>query len=79
MTNWPVAARALKMIGYGLALFAVGCAIFWRFAWPLWLCLAASALLLVRLNLAERLPRDKRTALADLVLLTPLLALLLWR
>jgi hypothetical protein len=79
MTNWPVAARALQIIGYGLALFAVGCAIFWRFAWPLWLCLAASSLLLVKLNLAERLPRDNRTALADLVLLTPLLALLLWR
>jgi hypothetical protein len=76
MTGWPMAARALKTIGYGIALFAVGCAIFWRFAWPLWLCLAASALLLVRLNLAERLPRDHRTALADLVLLTPLLALL---
>ncbi len=39
-----------------------------------WFCLAASALLLVRLNLAGRLPRDNRTALADLVLLTPLLA-----
>jgi hypothetical protein len=80
MTSWPVAARALKIIGYGIALFAVGCAIFWRFAWPLWFCLAASALLLVRLNLTGRLPRDNRTALADLVLLTPLLALLvLWR
>ena len=79
MTSWPVAARALKTIGYGVMLIAVGCAIFWRFAIPLWLCLAASALLLARLNLAERLPRDNRTALADLVLLTPLLALLFLR
>ena len=77
MTGWPMAARALKTIGYGLALLALGLAVLWRFALPLWLCLAGSAFLLVRLNLAEELPRDRRTALADLVLLTPLLALLL--
>jgi hypothetical protein len=76
MTSWPVAARALKMVGYGLALLAIGLGIFWRFAFPLWICIAVSALLLVRLNLAERLPRDNRTALADLVLLTPLFAFL---
>ncbi|CAN5436561.1 hypothetical protein BH18VER2_BH18VER2_06940 [soil metagenome] len=75
MTSWPMAERALKTVGYGLALVALACALFWRFAFPLWLCLAVSALLLVRLNLAGRLPRDHRTALADLVLLTPLLAL----
>lgn len=75
MTGWPVAARALKTVGYGIMLFAVGCAVFWRFALPLWFCLAASAFLLVRLNLADGLPRDNRTALADLALLTPLLAL----
>ena len=76
LTGWPAAARALQTIGYGLALAALVCALFWRFAaFPLWFCLAASALLLVRLNLADGLPRDHRTALADLVLLTPLLAL----
>ena len=75
MTGWPMAERALKTVGYGLALVALACALFWRFAFPLWLCLAVSALLFVRLNLAERFPRDHRTALADLVLLTPLLAL----
>jgi hypothetical protein len=75
MTRWPLAARALKTIGYGIALAAVVCAVFWRFAFPLWLCLAASSLLLVRLNLGERFLRDRRTALADLVLLTPLLAI----
>lgn len=76
MTGWPMAARALKLIGYAIALAVIGFAIFWRFAFPLWLCLAASALFLVRLNLSDRLPRDSRTALADLVLLTPLLVLL---
>jgi hypothetical protein len=78
--GWPAVARALKPIGYALAVVALGCSIFWRFAFPLWFCFAASAFLLVRLNAAERLPRDSRTALADLVLLTPLAVLLfsLW-
>jgi hypothetical protein len=75
LTGWPAVAGALKSIGYGIALAALVCAIFWRFALPLWLCLGVSALLLVRLNLAPHLSRDSRTALADLVLLTPLLAL----
>jgi hypothetical protein len=76
MTGWPMAARALKLIGYAIILAAIGFALFWRFASPLWLCLAVSAFLLVRLNLSDRLPRDSRTALADLVLLTPLVVLL---
>lgn len=76
LTGWPAVAGALQPIGYGIALVALVCAFFWRFAtFPLLFCLAASALLLVRLNLAKSLPRDHRTALADLVLLTPLLAL----
>ncbi len=75
LTGWPAVAGVLQPIGYGIAVAALACGIAWRFAFPLWLCLGASALLLVRLNLAERLPRDTRTALADLVLLTPLLAL----
>ncbi len=76
MTSWPLAARALKTIGYALTLVALCFAAFWRFASPLWLCLAGSAFLLVRLNLSDHLQRDRRTALADLVLLTPLAALL---
>lgn len=76
VTGWPAVAHVLKPIGYALALVALGCAIFWRFAFPLWLCLAVGALLLVRLNAVERLQRDSRTALADLVLLTPLAVLL---
>lgn len=76
LTGWPAVAGALQPIGYGIALVALGCAFFWRFAtFPLLFCLAASALLLVRLNLTHSLPRDYRTALADLVLLTPVLAL----
>jgi hypothetical protein len=76
MTSWPVAARALQIIGYALTLGAIGFGIFWHFAWPLWICIGVSALLLVRLNLSDDLARDNRTALADLVLLTPLAALL---
>ncbi|MGI8957036.1 MAG: hypothetical protein ACR2II_09005 [Chthoniobacterales bacterium] len=75
LTGWPAVAGAFRPIGYGIALVAIGCAFFWHLAtFPLLFCLAASALLLVRLNLAHSLPRDHRTALADLVLLTPLLA-----
>ncbi len=76
VTGWPAVARALKPIGYSLALVALVLSVFWRHAFPLWFCLAASALFLVRLNTAEDVARDNRTALADLVLLTPLAVLL---
>ncbi len=76
LTSWPAVARAFKLIGYAIALAALIFAVFWRFAFPLGLCLAASALFLVRLNGAQDLSRDGRTALADLVLLTPLVVLL---
>lgn len=75
LTGWPAVARVFPPIGYALALAALVLVAFWRFAFPLWLCLAASAFLLVRLDLAPGLPRDNRTALADLVLLTPLIVL----
>jgi hypothetical protein len=75
LTGWPAVAGALQPIGYAIALAALVFAVFWRFAFPLGLCLALSALLLVRLNVARKLPRDNRTALADLVLLTPLVVL----
>lgn len=77
LTGWPMFARALKPLGLGLVVVALVLAVVWRFAAPLWICLAASALLLVRLRSAAALPRDNRTALADLVLLTPLFVLLL--
>ena len=55
-------------------------ALAWRFAAPLWICLAVSAALLIWLQGATDLRRDNRTALADLVLLTPLVALAFsWR
>ncbi len=76
VTGRPAAASLLRPIGYALALAALGFAIFWRFAFPFCLCLGISALLLVRLNAGGHLPRDSRTALADLVLLTPLAVLL---
>ena len=76
LTGWPGVARALRPIGYALAFASLVFAAFWRSTWPLGFCLAASALLLVRLNVVRELPRDNRTALADLVLLTPLVVLL---
>jgi len=75
LTGWPAVAGALRPLGYGIALASLVFAIFWRFAFPLGLCLLVSALLLVWLNRATSLTRDSRTALADLVLLTPLVVL----
>jgi hypothetical protein len=77
LTGWPAAERVFKPLGLLLAGATLVIAVFWRFAAPLWLCLAASALLLVWLNGATYLERDHRTALADFVLLTPLPFLLL--
>ena len=77
LTSWPAVVGVFKPLGLLLASAALVIAAFWRFAAPLWLCLAASALLLVWLNGATHLERDRRTALADLVLLMPLIVLLL--
>ncbi len=76
LTGWPSTERALRPLGLFIVAMALVLMIVWRFAAPLWLCLAASALLLNRLQTATSLPRDNRTALADLVLLTPLVVLL---
>ncbi len=75
LTGWPAFARTLKPLGLTLTAAALVLAVVWRFAAPLWVCLAVSTLLLLRLHSATSLPRDNRTALADLVLLTPLLCL----
>lgn len=77
LTGWPGVERALRPLGLFIVATALVLALLWRFALPLWLCLAASALLLNRLRAARSLPRDNRTALADLVLLTPL-CVMLW-
>jgi hypothetical protein len=80
LTGWPSVAHALKPIGFGIIMASLVLALAWRFAAPLWICLAISAALLVWLQGAANLPRDNRTALADLVLLTPLVALsFTWR
>jgi hypothetical protein len=44
-------------------------------AGPIFACVTVSALSLMSLD-SEKIDRDQRTAMADLVLLTPLLALL---
>ncbi len=76
LTGWPAVAGALKPFGFFIAAFSLVLAVVWRFAAPLWICLAVSALLLIWLHNGSNLRRDNRTALADLVLLTPLLVLL---
>jgi hypothetical protein len=76
LTGWPGVTRVLKPIGLALVAVALVLAVVWRFAAPLWICLAVSALLLNWLHAADNIPRHHRTALADLVLLTPLLVLL---
>ena len=77
LTGWPAVARALKPFGLFIVVLSLVLVLAWRFAAPLWICLAASALLLIWLHSAEHLRRDHRTALADLVLLTPVLVWLL--
>jgi hypothetical protein len=57
----------------GLAAFVVGLG--FRFAPPMFGCIGVSALLLMWLNASCSSGTDQRTALADLVLLTPVLAL----
>ena len=68
---FPIALVALTIASYALCLvdFQLG---------PLAICLASSAVLLALLHLA-RLSRDERVALADLVLLTPLIFFLVER
>ncbi|HEX3816841.1 MAG TPA: hypothetical protein VHW03_00975 [Chthoniobacterales bacterium] len=80
LTGWPSVALALKPIGFGIVVASLVLALAWWFALALWVCLAVSAALLVWLHGATNLSRDNRTALADLVLLTPIFALLVsWR
>jgi hypothetical protein len=77
-TRYPGLARHLGKFSIALA---VGCglsAVVFRNAAPIFGCASLSALLLAFLDfLRERFGRDQRTALADLVLLTPLLASLI--
>jgi hypothetical protein len=73
-TRWPGAQLYAQLALVVIALVAAVFALLHRQLWVLGACLGLSALLLFLLHLV-RLPEDERSALADLVLLTPLLFL----
>jgi hypothetical protein len=76
-TRYPGLDPYLGKILSALALSAGGAALVYREAAPIFACVSLSSLLLALLDSnRERIGRDQRTALADLVLFTPLLALL---
>jgi hypothetical protein len=76
-TRYPDLERHFGKLSLVLALSSGLMAIFYRNAASIFGCVSMSALLLAVLDsLREKISRDQRTALADLVLLTPLLALL---
>jgi hypothetical protein len=76
MTRWPTLG---KYVGISAVIFSTFCLIvaqFFSAESRLFYCTATSAALLALLDLLRKLiPHDDRTALADLVLLTPLLLL----
>jgi hypothetical protein len=75
-TRYPGLDRHLGKLLSTLALSAGGAALVYREAAPILACVSVSALLLGWLDSNRgKISRDQRTALADLVLLTPLLAL----
>jgi hypothetical protein len=74
-TRHPKIARHVRTISLVLALTAFGLAILFPLALPILVCIGASASLLMGLDASASLASDQRSALADLVLLTPLLAL----
>ena len=73
-TRHPGIARASGWIALALGVAAFGMAILFHLAAPLFACLSVSAFLLAWLN-SEEDDVDRRTALADLVLLTPIIPL----
>lgn len=76
-TRYPSLDRHLGKLLSALALSSGVAAIIYRESAPILGCVSASSFLLALLDLNRgRLGRDQRTALADLVLLTPLFALL---
>jgi hypothetical protein len=75
-TRHPGFARQVGRICGGLALASFLMAIVYRQTALIFGCVGASALLLAFLNaLSKKIDADQRTALADLVLLTPILPL----
>jgi len=76
-TRYPDLHQHLGKFAIAFALASGLAAIIWRDAAPVLVCVCASSLLLALLDSFRwKIGRDQRTALADLVLLTPLLALL---
>ena len=76
-TRYPGLERYLRRFAIGLALASGAAAIVSREAAPILGCVSVSSLGLLLLDCwRQTVDRDQRTALADLVLLTPLLALL---
>ena len=74
-TRYPGLDRHLGRSSLALALGSLVAAIAYPGAGPIFACVSVSALCLMSLD-SRKIDRDQRTAMADLVLLTPLLALL---
>ena len=76
-TRYPSVQRQLGKIALALALASFLGAMFYRDAALIFGCVSASTLLLALLDfLGGAIDQDQRTALADLVLLTPLVVLI---
>ena len=75
-TRHPRLTRYVGKICVGLALTVLALAVFFRADALVFVCLATSAFLLAWLNRSSVGGDDSRTALADLVLLTPLIGLI---
>jgi hypothetical protein len=76
-TRYPSLDGYLGIVSIALALGSGVTAMIYREAAPIFACVSVSSFLLASLDsFREKIGRDQRTALADLVLLTPLLALL---
>jgi hypothetical protein len=75
-TRHPRLTRYVGKICVGLALTVLALGVFFRADALVFVCLATSAFLLAWLNRSSVGGDDSRTALADLVLLTPLIVLL---
>ncbi|MEY2558386.1 MAG: hypothetical protein QOE34_1811 [Verrucomicrobiota bacterium] len=76
-TRYPTLERHLGKLSVALGLSSGAMGVIYREAAPIFFCVTVSSLFLALLNSSrEKIGRDQRTALADLVLLTPLLILL---
>ena len=75
-TRWPRMKSYVRVASFMLAVASGTLMLFDRVLWPISVCLGASAILLGALHFAS-IARDERTALADLVLLTPLALMLI--